>query len=111
MWPSSSRTNSGVTGRVARTVGALTLSFVIAYAAGSKASDLGEAGPVLDAYFVAMKTGDVTTLGALLGGDLLASRQALLENPLYPDQLIEDFGHADFEVVDWSWHGSKAISV
>jgi hypothetical protein len=46
-----------------------------------------------------------------LGGDLLASRRALLENPLYPDPLIKDFGDAEFEVIDWSRSPSKAISV
>jgi hypothetical protein len=111
MWLSLSRTDSRISWRAASTVGALALSLTILCAAGSKASGLGEAGPVLDAYFVALKTGDVAALGELLGGDLLASRRALLTNPLYPDQLIKDFGDAEFEVIDWSRHRTEAISV
>jgi hypothetical protein len=80
-------------------------------AEGSNGAGLGDAGPVLERYFEALKTGDVSALGAVLGGDLLAQRRPLLENPIYPGELVAAFGNAKFKVVDWSWKRSKAISV
>lgn len=78
---------------------------------GSNTAALGAAVPVLERYFDALKAGDVRELGVVLGGDLLARQRPLLENPIYPNELIAAFGNADFRVVDWSWKRSKAISV
>ena len=78
---------------------------------GSSGAGLGDATPVLERYFEALKTGDVGALGAVLGGDLLAQRRPLLENPIYPGELVAAFGNAKFEVVEWSWKRSKAVSV
>ena len=47
----------------------------------------------------------------MLGGELLAKRRPLLDNPYYPQDLTETFGNADFQVVGWSWHQSKRLTV
>jgi hypothetical protein len=89
----------------------LALSGSVSAADQSSGAGMGDAAPVLQRYFEALKTGDVGTLGAVLGGDLLARRQPLLDNPIYPGELIAAFGNAQFKVVNWSWKRSKAISV
>jgi hypothetical protein len=50
-----------------------------------------EVQTVIDGYYAALKTGDVSTLQTILGGSLLAKRQGLLRNPTYPDHLMETY--------------------
>ena len=58
-----------------------------------------EAGAVLQSYFAALQTGDVTALGRILGGKLLTSRTSLLQNPDYPYELVRDYGDAEFDIL------------
>ena len=60
-----------------------------------------EAEALLESYFTALKTGDVATLGVLLGGSLRDSRRGLLENPDYGSHLVADYADTAFDVIDY----------
>lgn len=109
MWRSLSRTRARPTWRIAGALVVLVLCGSIASATDT--AGLGDAGPVLERYFQALKTGDVGTLESVLGGDLLARRRPLLENPTYPSELIAAYGNAQFGVVGWTWRQSKTMRV
>ncbi len=57
-----------------------------------------EAKAVVDRYFDAHKQGDTATIQSLLDGDLLTEQKALLNNPSYPQHLVEMYMDASYEV-------------
>ena len=59
-----------------------------------------EAGAVLQSYFAALQTGDVTALGRSLGGELRTSRSGLFRNRDYRHELLRGYGGAEFDIVD-----------
>ena len=57
-----------------------------------------EAKEVIDRYFDALKQGDTQTIQNLLDGDLLTARKPLLNNPSYPDHLINVYKDMTYEI-------------
>jgi hypothetical protein len=113
MWRLLSKTKVRVACGAVGMLALLALSGTVSSSAadGSAGAGLGDAAPVLERYFEALKSGDVGALSAVLGGDLLARRRPLLDNPIYPGELVAAYGNAQFKVMNWSWKRSKAISV
>ena len=57
-----------------------------------------EAKEVVERYFDALKQGDTGSVQSLLDGDLLTTRKDLLNNPTYPDTLIELYKETSYEI-------------
>jgi hypothetical protein len=79
--------------------------------ANSPSGQETEAGTVLIRYFDALTQGDVTTLRALLGGDLLKKRSGLLGNPTYTDHLIGTYGQATYKINSYNTLGEGLVSI
>jgi hypothetical protein len=95
-----SRLRRSVPGFFARAL-ASALLLNLAVGAASETPTRDEAEALLESYFTALKTGDVATLGELLGGSLRDSRRGLLENPDYGSHLVADYADTDFDVIDY----------
>ncbi len=70
-----------------------------------------DARNIVNAYFEALKTGDVATIKIITSGDLLRKRSRLLDNPSYPEHLITAYQSASFVITDVSKIGNDRYSV
>jgi hypothetical protein len=57
-----------------------------------------QAETVVNDYFLALTTGDTSTIKSLLGGSLLEKRKRLLNNPSYPAHLMDIYNEAQLEI-------------
>ena len=76
---------------------ALSLQFTSIVSADQTLDQL-EAREVIARYFDALKQGDTETIQNLLDGDLLTARKPLLNNPTYPDHLINVYKDMTYEI-------------
>jgi hypothetical protein len=70
-----------------------------------------EARTVLLRYFDALTQGDVSTLRSLMGGELLEKRSRLLDNPTYPEYLVETYQQARFEIERYAVMNEDSIAI
>jgi hypothetical protein len=62
-------------------------------------------------YFDALTQGDIPTVRALIGGDLLTKRSRLLDNPTYSTYLIDTFGSAHIDINNYKILDNGIISI
>ncbi len=77
------------------------LLFNLAISTATATNPQEEAETLLYSYFTALRAGDVTLLGEVLGGDLKKSRSGLLHNPDYGLDLVQVYANVEFDIVDY----------
>ncbi len=70
-----------------------------------------QARGVVSQYFAALSQGDTASIQQLIGGELLSTRQVLLNNPTYPEFLSNFYKDAAFTITDSNELKSGEISV
>ncbi|MBK8161666.1 MAG: hypothetical protein IPK65_00495 [Gammaproteobacteria bacterium] len=89
----------------------LFLPTILAAPAASMSAIESEAGTVLLRYFSALTQGDTAALRSLMGGELLAKRSRLLDNPAYPGHLIQTYGQAHYTITKYSALDDTTVSI
>ena len=89
---------------------ALSLQFS-SIASAELTLDQLEAKEVVDRYFDALKQGDTNTIQNLLDGDLLTTQRALLNNPNYPQHLVEMYKDATYVITTTETTGDGYLMV
>ncbi|RKT47465.1 hypothetical protein [Thiocapsa rosea] len=101
-------------GRVRERARTVLVVFVLAIgscAAPAQPVSVEEADVVLNSYFSALRVGNLSHMGNLLGGELRSKRARLLRNPEYRFTLVQTYGNADFVVTDYEMLESGGIAV
>jgi len=70
-----------------------------------------DAKAVIQRYFDALIQGDTADLRSLMGGDLIAKRSKLLDNPTYSTHLINTYGQARYKINSYNILGDDAVTV
>jgi len=82
---------------------AYILTVLLLYANVSQSTPLSdprmEAESAVKSYHLALTQGDSTTIKSLLAGDLLKKRMRLLDNPTYPEHLINIYNGSTIEII------------
>ncbi|RKT47463.1 hypothetical protein [Thiocapsa rosea] len=77
----------------------------------AQTASVEEADAVLNSYFSALRVGNLSHIGNLLGGELRSKRVRLLRNPEYRLTLVQTYGNAEFVVTDYEMLESGGIAV
>lgn len=90
----------------------MLLAFGISAAAAVDNTSLeAEARNLVSQYLIAVAHGDTATIRTLIGGELLESRDLLLDNPDYSAQLIKAHQNRTLSVIDASVVGPDQVEV
>lgn len=88
----------------------VSMAFITHSKAASRSGDQLEANAVVNNYFNALTQGDTNAIKSLLGGDLFEKRKRLLDNPTYPEHLINTYSNARLELTN-NVSGNDSITV